>query len=386
MSTRTSTRRPRTDDEPNPGPPPRRRRVMVASEAPEPPLIEDPTYQIDDRVCFLRVENQLFKIHLFHLLRDEESVFHDMLAMPGGSAAPQGSTRADPVVLAGDTLAQIRAFHRLAYASPLEAQVSAYTRRDLGFLVDCALFAHKYELKGFLHLALDAIGSIGTRLTLNDIPIAITTALLRLTWLQGPKRFTAPGTREFLIREVLQSSIMAQIRAQSSFEHLKIMLDRCEQYDFRVLLGEIYHFYLCKMTSRSQASESPVVFTFPDPSLPELHRTRLMRGFWSLAECWRHFVANVPPLTVSGCIHPSTHTEVCTPQWRRAWRAAASDQRVRGIGPLDFVAKLTAFREALERTGCYRLSFDTLHPVSEFLRKMKASLADHFMGPLPTVE
>ncbi|KAJ7731581.1 hypothetical protein DFH07DRAFT_991822 [Mycena maculata] len=79
--------------DPNTGRPPRRPRV-ADSEA-----IEDPSFgNMDYRVCILRVEDHLFQIHLFHLLRDEDSVFHDMFSMPAGGATPQGFERGNPVL------------------------------------------------------------------------------------------------------------------------------------------------------------------------------------------------------------------------------------------------------------------------------------------------
>ncbi|KAJ7495371.1 hypothetical protein FB451DRAFT_1213941 [Mycena latifolia] len=378
----TRRRRARKNSESEPqGPPTKRRRVA------EDTVIEDPTCSIDDRVCFLRVETHLFKVHLFHLLRDEESVFHDMLAMPPGAAAPQGSSRENPVVLVGDTLAQIRAFHKLAYASPLQAQITAYQRSDLASLIECGFFAHKYAMTSFLQLALDAIVSIATRHSFDGHPIATNTALLRLTWLQGAPLYNTAGTREFEIRELIRRSWMAQVRTQRSFDHMKIILERCQQYDFRALLGEVYHEYLRRMSfAHREPGHGPRPARFPDPSLFELHRARLMTGYWSLNECWDEFVTNVPPVPVSeGCFQPVEHATVCAAEWERLWRAASETPAVRATSTVDILRKLRAFHGAIDgpwSTGCYRLSFDGLHPVSEYIRKLQDSLADHFMGPL----
>ncbi|KAJ7142776.1 hypothetical protein C8R44DRAFT_974339 [Mycena epipterygia] len=356
-------------------------------------IIEDPTVaSIDHHVCFLQVENHLFQVHLFHLLRDETFAFHDMFSMPSGDAAPEGFDRENPVILTGDTLTDICSFHTLAYSSPLQSQLGAFRPENLPGLTAGGLFAHKYSMNTFLQLALYASRAIGNRFSFNATAIAVTLPLLRLTWLCGSSRYRPKGTVEHDIRVLIQRSWILRLREDPSFDKMKEMLDLADTYDFRPLLGEVYHMYLLKITvGPREPICDPSPTPFPDPSLSELHRSWIMTGHWSLDDCWQRLAMNAPPVPDSGlCERQATHATACTEKWARGWRAAIDASTVRAIKSVDIFRKLSAVHQSIEpvyedRHSCFQRSFRGLHPVAEYIRKLHESLADHFMGPLPAV-
>ncbi|KAJ6450982.1 hypothetical protein C8R47DRAFT_1329799 [Mycena vitilis] len=364
------------------GPPAQRRRLAAVTP------VEDPSFNsMDYRVCFLRVEDHLFQIHLFHLLRDPHSVFRDMLSMPTGGTSPEGFDRSSPVILSGDSLAQVRAFHQMVYASPMNSQTSAFRAADLQMLVDAGLFAHKYSINDIVSLTLAAILQIGQRCSFDSTSPELTTAILRLTSLRGPSDYNRAESSSHGIRDLVRRSFMLRIQANASYQNLREMLDEAEKYDLRPLLGEVYHLYLLKISTDREANHEPDPSRFPDPSLSELHRGRIMTGNWSLEDCWQRLAENPPPVPGRFCNHPTQHETWCLPQWQAAWRAATDARTVRTIRSLDIFEKLAALHGCIEGTYenpqfCFRRAFRGLHPVSEYSRKLRESLADHFMGPL----
>lgn len=82
---------------------------------------------------------------------------------------------------------------------------------------------------------------------------------------------------------------------------MKEMLDLADTYDFRPLLGDVYHIYLKITLEPREPSCDPGPAPFPDPSLSELHRGRIMTGHWSLDDCWQRLAMNVPRYPIPGC-------------------------------------------------------------------------------------
>ncbi|KAJ7077000.1 hypothetical protein B0H15DRAFT_1026342 [Mycena belliarum] len=263
-------------------------------------LIEDPTFSaMDYRICFLQVENHLFQIHLHHLLSDETSVFRDMLLLPDGASAVQGFHRDTPISLTGDTLDEIRAFHASAYTS-VKKLAKSFEIDDMEMLVRAGLFSHKYGMTTFCDFALVAIHKITAESSLTSCSRSTIHDLLRLTWLCGPDRYNARGTSEFDIREFGRQCYVDFFRRQPSAENLVEMIAIAEQFDIRQLVGQLYYIYLCRLTISDPGhtfDAGPVFFTFPQ-DLSDLHRARLLTGYWSLTQCWNHFAKTAPRLPV----------------------------------------------------------------------------------------
>ncbi|KAJ7914983.1 hypothetical protein B0H13DRAFT_2317520 [Mycena leptocephala] len=97
----------------------------------------NPSKSDDSRIAvYIRVENHLFKIHRYHLIRGDASVFKDMFLLPSGAHPSQGSIELDPIALADDSVEQFRAFLTIAYAEPLELQVAETQQDQLRTLID----------------------------------------------------------------------------------------------------------------------------------------------------------------------------------------------------------------------------------------------------------
>ncbi|KAJ6568005.1 hypothetical protein DFH09DRAFT_1278125 [Mycena vulgaris] len=257
----------------------------------------------------------VLKVHLFLLPRDKDSVFHDILAMPAGAGVPQGFDPSNPIVLAGDTLVQIRACRKVAYAkrislsffsilsliihhSPLQTQIEAYRPGDVVFLSECGLFAHKYAMSTFVELALRGIQTIIVQHpeSFRSVPIDLTTPLLRPTWIRGPEEYKKGSSPEFVNRDAIRKSWIAQLEAQPSFPHMAEVLDIADQYDCRSLLGDVYYLFLCEISrAPHEPNNHSGASSFPYPALPDRHRARIMTGYWSLTEFWQKISVNIPP-------------------------------------------------------------------------------------------
>ncbi|KAJ6568097.1 hypothetical protein DFH09DRAFT_1468453 [Mycena vulgaris] len=105
----------------------------------------------EDGDCYIRVEDIIFKIHRCHLLRGDASVFKDMFSLPSGHHLFQGLSEPDPIILAGDTPEQFRGFLSIAYAELRD--LLNLGPRDLPTLINCAHFAHKYNITPLLWTA-----------------------------------------------------------------------------------------------------------------------------------------------------------------------------------------------------------------------------------------
>ncbi|KAJ7142672.1 hypothetical protein C8R44DRAFT_194132 [Mycena epipterygia] len=139
-----SLRRPRSDSGSDLERPNRRQRV---GDIPGPAVLDrDTLFYKEGGDCYLRAEDHLFKIHRYHLTRGDASVFHDMFLLPSGDNPSQGSSESDPIVLAGDTAERFRGFLSIAYAEPLEFQVTETQPNQLPTFIHCAHFAHKYNI------------------------------------------------------------------------------------------------------------------------------------------------------------------------------------------------------------------------------------------------
>ncbi|KAJ7098471.1 hypothetical protein C8R43DRAFT_1048754 [Mycena crocata] len=357
------------------------------------PLTEDDSFTtIDYRVCFFRVKDHLFQIHFFHLLRDETSIFHDMLSMPPTSGSPQGFTRADPVTLVGDSLEEIRAFHSLVYASPIQLR-EQFKPEEVEMLLCAALFSHKYGMTTFRDFAIHAIKDLSPTLAWDSLGMGITYRLLRLTWLCGPARYNTKGTAEFTIRQFIQQSWTSRLRATPSSENLLQKLSVAEECDFRSLIGDLYHLYLCQLAQKKhEPTLEPGVIAFPDANLlSDEHRSRLMAGYWSLNQTWLRFVDNVPPLARAPTCSGAEHTSRCNARWIHQWKTAAKQPGVLDIQSVDIFHKLSTFRTHFDvifspaslismAVPCIR--FAEKDYVAGYIRKLEDSLADHFLGPL----
>ncbi|KAJ7697342.1 hypothetical protein B0H17DRAFT_1051956 [Mycena rosella] len=340
---------------------------------------------MDYRICFLRVEDHIFQIHFFHLLRDESSAFHDMLHIPSGGCSPQGFSRDEPITLTGDLLDELRAFHALAYTS-LDQLASPLKTADLPRMLNAGLFAHKYSLISFRDFALRTIQQIGATFTLNSFPANIMHDLLRLTWLCGPDRYNAQGTDEFIIRSFVRSGWISDLNANPSAKNLAQKIASAAEFDYRPLIGDIYHVYLLQITNKKGPKHTPGPIPFPDSEMFDLHRSRLLAGYWSLTQCWARFAEAAPPLpSTNTCQRPSHHQTRCAEAWVSQWEWAATQPEVMAIQSLDIIPKLFAFHAALARASDTCSSSFVKTAVAEYICASKESLADHFLGPLPLV-
>ncbi|CAE6408885.1 unnamed protein product [Rhizoctonia solani] len=88
-----------------------------ANKKPPPPTKRHPEFYFDDTMLVIRVENRLFKVHKYMLLKSE--TFSDMFELPKGTALDpgEGSAPDNPIALDGVTGSDFEALLRVLYAS-----------------------------------------------------------------------------------------------------------------------------------------------------------------------------------------------------------------------------------------------------------------------------
>ncbi|KAJ7076642.1 hypothetical protein B0H15DRAFT_577665 [Mycena belliarum] len=311
-----------------------------------------------------------------------------MLLVPSGDAAPQGFSRNDPIVLTGDTLEELRAFHALAYSSLGQQMPPCVHDGDLERMIAAGLFSHKYGMYSFRDFALRTIRDMGPKFAWDLLRMQTVHKLLRLTWLCGPERYNDPVTDEFAIRGFARTSWLARLPKHPSAKNFSAKLASAEQYDCRPLLGALYHLYLCHITASAPGSGSPPApsaTVFPDAGLAARHRTNLLAGYWSLTQCWSRFAQHVPKIVRLKACSRATHDPVCIDAWALAWAKAAAHADVRALQPVDVLRRLAAFRTVLGRlcgSRCMAAMLEDADPVAKYRRQLEDTLADHFLGPL----
>ncbi|KAJ7109553.1 hypothetical protein C8R43DRAFT_1139659 [Mycena crocata] len=357
-----------------------RQRVEDAPEDPT-PITRDPLFYKESGDCILQVENYLFKIHRYHLLRGDASVFSDMFLLPSGDRPSQGSSDTDPIVLSGDTAERVHAFLSIAYAEPLEFQVSETGPERLPTLIHCAHFALKYNITPLLMAALKAITYVIDPKPALDPKLYM--LLLELAKLCGAVNVdNTYTTYKYKLEFAVEWAWITQLCVMGEFKELSEVMDVGERYGLRLLLAYSCFYYSEKMDQGPDPKATGIIPPFRDhPWLKPAHRLRILSGAWSLQRAWDNF-ASTPPAFPPGhvCSRPN-HEAACVKHWETIWRQAVSSPEVLGHPIGD--TRLVALEDAVELAfvqRCFRAAFGE-HKQIDFFRT-QPYLHAHFLDPV----
>ncbi|KAJ7640095.1 hypothetical protein DFH06DRAFT_1302149 [Mycena polygramma] len=351
---------------------------------------KDPIFYRDDGDCVVKVEDVLFKIHKYHLLRGNRSKFQQILARTPGSETT-------PITLADDTCAQFRSFLSYAYEDPCISRTRLYTPADLRAIVDSGLFSDKYDIDPCKRLSIALIHQVCNAFSLHPLPPSLYTDILRLVRSQpididAVAVFAVAG-----IRSAVQAAWSRGLSEQQTVAYIRQAMFVAAQYDCRELLGRAYNSYLIRAEqsahrTRATTGQLQFVSAFPpnamSDTLPVEHALRLLTGHWSLSQLWQQF-SDAAPLYARGTVAPAMctaaeHAEKCVVEWNEAWHVAVGSPRVSALAPSDVLNKLAALH--IELTSTYarvgpRCGAPTAAIVPGLMAQVGATLADHFLGP-----
>ncbi|KAJ6587634.1 hypothetical protein DFH09DRAFT_231017 [Mycena vulgaris] len=340
----------------------------------EPPeiLTRDALFYKDSGDCYLQVEDHLFKIHRYHLLRGDASVFKDMFSFPSGDQPSQGMTESDPIVLAGDTAERVRAFLSIAYAEPLEFQVAEARPEQLSTLIHCAHLAHKYNITPLLLAALHAILHVVDR----DHPLdwKIYVSLLEFAPLCETVMTDTNLTYCSKIRSVVERHWVQSITLEQQFPALAATLDAAEKYALLDLLSLASITYLEKMASGDDTPTANGIFPpfLHHPWLKPSHRIRILSGSWSLERAWFEFTATVPTFP-PGHVCRSLNHGACKQRWTQQWERAVKSFNVVTVPLGQVSSRVTLFNLALApafTSPCISAAFSDPNPVLAFYTRI----------------
>ncbi|KAJ7280350.1 hypothetical protein C8J57DRAFT_123943 [Mycena rebaudengoi] len=347
-----------------------------------PKVVRDPEYYREDGDCKIRVENTLFSIHRFLLARDS-SAFETMFQLPQGTQSPQGSTDVDPIVLTGDTTEEFRALCWALYALPDEILKQNTKGNSMFKLIKVAAISHKYHLAAFQSWSM---GSIRQRCDprgnryLDTCLSATLAALLDLFILYSNENFIGHVENAWTSR--LRSDL-------SRSDHLHQALACAERHGLRKFMGNIYSTQLAIATRVGLENGSSSVATqFPNADkLDAKHLQRLLLGSWSLSMHWQRLTTTIPQLPQGTCLSASQHKMYCVATWKSWWLQSGTQG-----GPMEVRKKLqhildtanSVYNGTVEGILITRPCASTARGIVGLLiKQLDATLADHFLGPLP---
>lgn len=252
--------------------------------------------------------------------------------------------------------------------SPLGLQYSRIRSVEINKLIDTARFTHKYRLESFETWARQAIGQVCGR---RDGAIFKACAPdLYVQLLELDVLCPLPGVKA-LIRKLWAK----RLRDNDPALRLAEALDMAEATGFRDLLGDLYYLQLQRLDD--PAADIPINQAAPalPADLSDVHQLRLLMGYRSLSLCWRRISANPPTPILTECPHGT----YCATIWHEFWV-----QEVKTLPEgADPVEKLQELRRslpiALSGYACLPVSVEKTIP--NFIKTLRASMADHFLGP-----
>ncbi|KAJ7676994.1 hypothetical protein DFH06DRAFT_1428998 [Mycena polygramma] len=350
-----SLRRPRSSSDNAGSERPTRRQRVANSPDPEPPLIHDDTFFKDGGDCYIRVANCLFKIHRYHLLRGDKSVFADMFMLPTGPQPSQGSIEGDPIVLADDSVERFCAFLTFAYAEPLDFQVSE-TRPDQLPTLFIALISHTN--------------------TSSPLYCWQLSTLLELSKLCGAIQFRQYRSYESQIRLDVECGWLTHLKTE--FRDLAYALDTGEVYGLRYLIASASSRYLEAMTREVSDPHSTVIAPFQNhPWLNPTQRLRILSGAWSQERTWTRFVANVPKFPANHRCSKRNHATSCVQLWEKAWHRAVISPAVLAVPSGTLYRRKIELQDELKPVLAKSACLSEAFKVEELLATLKIG-SDHF--------
>ncbi|KAF8182323.1 hypothetical protein BJ912DRAFT_1124225, partial [Pholiota molesta] len=360
------------------------------------PTSHDGTYYRVDGDCVIRVEDVLFKaphqpnanavqIHRYLLVRDS-SVFSDMFSMPQESGSSnQGITDEDPVVL-HDEVADFRALCWSIYALPTEYMDQAdESKVDIEQLVSLYLIAQKYQFKSHEKFARGLLRTHCSNISGKPAEIQeyfISCSQERLEALMKITSLTNEAT-DLSLGSIIQAVWLFRF-IQKPEESMSYAVGVAETLGLRSFMGKLY--YQLLTTAHSERYEGSVAYEDPVNDLTPPQKSAFFLGHWSLQQYWSDLMK--APRKKFSC--PSSQpSHDCNRVWKDLWPKF----KLKMIGDsLDPVFDLKSYRQmvlsasivCIETVSVKNISCAESY-INEMIMELENSLADHFLGPLPSI-
>ncbi|KAK2465419.1 hypothetical protein APHAL10511_002773 [Amanita phalloides] len=342
-------------------------------KSPEKP-VRDPEYYKDESqggFCVFQVENKLFKVHRFFLMR-EPSALEDMLRYPQKRYNNHGTSDDNPVVLP-DRVDQFRDLLWALYALPSDLQRLSDPRMTPPFerLLNIAEMSSKYCIASYMSWSVEHIYALTRDANgpLRNAPADICARVLKIAITSNNAKFL----------EVVIKKLMTRILWHNlAFEPI---LPIAEAYGLRQLRGICYYRQLIKMERdtpyfrQSGVSQLAVPLTF---SMEK--RIGFFHAHHSLIDLWERLCSNPPIFDQVGC--PSHG--LCLDTWTHLWHEAASSPQILRYGPADVLGRLKILmiqlRDAMNEMPSINMqcTLTALETISTIRDKIIADLARYF--------
>ncbi|KAF8630486.1 hypothetical protein AX15_002881 [Amanita polypyramis BW_CC] len=302
--------------------------------------VRDPEYYKDESqggFCVFQVENKLFRVHRFFLMR-EPSAFEDMLRYPQKRFSDNGASDDNPVVLS-DRAEQFRDLLWALYARPSDIQKLSDPRLTPPFdrLLNVAEMSNKYciasfkswSVEGLYNLARDSNGP------LRSAPADVCARLLKIAIISNHKK----------LFEVVSNKLMSRILWHEMSP--EPILPIAEKYGLRQLQGICYYRQLINMERatpyfrQSDGSQLAVPLTFSVEK-----RMRLFHARHTLVQLWERLRTNPPLFQQATCLSHG----LCLDTWTDLWQEAATSTHMLRYGPADVLGRLKTLMIYLRNT------------------------------------
>ncbi|KAF9481106.1 hypothetical protein BDN70DRAFT_563668 [Pholiota conissans] len=154
-----------------------------------------------------------------------------------------------------------------------------------------------------------------------------------------------------------------------------------ETLGLRRFIGNLYYLELVSSKMRTKEIEGSTAFVHPTHDLTPSQRLTLYEGGWSLQRYWlKHVNA---PIEVFNCPPDDEHS--CNELWKSLWPQYIVDLADKSFDPLDFLSDLPEFVTSMNEDCFDGADISCLQfYVRNNIRRLRDSLADHFLGPLPS--
>ncbi|KAF8212606.1 hypothetical protein K438DRAFT_1927942 [Mycena galopus ATCC 62051] len=310
--------------------------------------------------CVLQVENTLFKIHKFPLVRDSPLFAQTFgLGMYG--------TNHLPIFVEGETADDFRAVLKYIHASPLQLQIDSITTSALPEVIALAEFSHKYEMNDWKEWAFQVLAFL--LVDLRSLPVTGLSALYLLYHRVGEY----PMRNRIMKRwcKVLERDDLSLVAA----------LDSATAREDKDALAQIY----CIQIRRWQDGACmfhPPSFTNGDTIGP-IHIQRILSGYVSLSLSWTQLCDLDASFQYNECqgLSPEEHDSACVPYFLKRWSETIAEAEDRYPHVTQMEDRVSYVGRHLTSSADHRKCFDDfVQQFNENRRRDMHWFANHFFA------
>ncbi|KAJ7779334.1 hypothetical protein DFH07DRAFT_950398 [Mycena maculata] len=272
------------------------------------PAVRDERFYQESGDCVVRVEDTLFKIHRFLLVRD--SPVFARLFTPQSGIAEEGLSDDLPIFLGGDKAAQFRALFKYIYAPALETQAKTIPIEELQNVVAVGNLAQKYEMQSWQAWA---------GLVIEDF-LDQSAGLLSSPDFFAIYELSYKASADEMRRRTVG---IWRDRIEAFVLPIPDALDAAELHNDRNFLTSLYEIQLARMPTTTATGLQPPSMNLS--RIAPIHLQRIFAGYWALSVAWNQFRRDPLPLTRAAHCSQERHDRACQPAFKRQWEVAASE-------------------------------------------------------------